>query len=159
MLADRPHELDSLDRRLIGRLRVAPHSTVSELARVLECARGTVLTRLRRLEERRVIVGYGPDIDPAAAGLGVLAFTTLAISQGSHIRVVDHLRSIPEILEIHTVTGSGDLLVRIVARSNDHLHSILQRVVSSPDISRTETQLALSSTVLRTTADLVAEDL
>ncbi|MGZ4770453.1 MAG: Lrp/AsnC family transcriptional regulator, partial [Ilumatobacteraceae bacterium] len=138
MLTDRPMQLDALDRRLIGRLRAAPHSTVSELARVLDCARGTVLTRLRRLEERRVIVGYGPDIDAASAGLGVLAFTTLAISQGSHNRVVAHLRTIPEILEIHTVTGSGDLHVRIVARSNDHLHSILQRVVSSPDVSRTE---------------------
>jgi DNA-binding Lrp family transcriptional regulator len=89
--------------------------------------------------------------------LGVLAFTTLAISQGSHVRVVEHLRSIPEILEIHTVTGSGDLLVRIAARSNDHLHLILQRVVSSPDVNRTETQLALSSTIVRTVADLVAD--
>lgn len=154
---DRPQALDALDRRLIGRLRAAPHSTVSELARVLECARGTVLTRLRRLEERRVILGYGPEVDAGAAGFGVLAFTTLAIAQGSHTRLVAHLRSIPEILEIHTVTGSGDLLVRIVARSNDHLHQILQRVVSSADVRRTETQLALSSTVLRTTADLVAE--
>ena len=153
---ERAAALDSLDRRLIGRLRAAPHSTVSDLARVLACARGTVLTRLRRLEERRVIVGYGPDIDAAVAGFGVLAFTTLAISQGSHTRVVAHLRSIPEILEIHTVTGSGDLLVRIVARSNDHLHLVLQRVVASPDVNRTETQLALSSTVLRTVADLVA---
>jgi DNA-binding Lrp family transcriptional regulator len=149
--------LDSLDRRLIGRLRAAPHSTISELAHVLGCARGTVLTRLRRLEQRKVIVGYGPEIDAVVAGFGVLAFTTLAISQGSHTRVVAHLRSIPEIMEIHTVTGSGDLLVRIVATSNDHLHQILQRIVSSPDVSRTETQLALSSTVLRTTADLLAE--
>jgi DNA-binding Lrp family transcriptional regulator len=156
-LEDRPQRLDSLDRRLVGRLRVAPHSTVTELADVLGCARGTVLTRLRRLEDRKVITGYGPDIDQAAAGYAVLAFTTLAISQGSHTRVVAHLRSIPEILEIHTVTGSGDLLVRIVAHSNDHLHQILQRVVSSVDVSRTETQLALSSTVLRTVADLVAD--
>ena len=157
ILDDRSYVLDSLDRRLIRQLRVAPHSNVTDLARILDCARGTVLTRLRRLEERRVIVGYGPDIDSAAAGFGVLAFTTLAISQGSHNRVIAHLRSIPEILEIHTVTGSGDLLVRIVARSNDHLHLILQRVVASPDVNRTETQLALSSTVLRTTADLVAD--
>lgn len=157
IMDDRAASLDRLDRRLIGRLRVAPHSTVSELAVVLGCARGTVLTRLRRLEERKVIVGYGPDIDAVAAGFGVLAFTTLAISQGSHTRVIAHLRTIPEIMEIHTVTGSGDLLVRIVARSNDHLHLILQRVVSSADVNRTETQLALSSTVLRTTADLVAE--
>lgn len=156
-LSDGLVRLDSLDRRLIARLRLAPHSTVSDLAAVLGCARGTVLTRLRRLEDRKVIVGYGPDIDPIAAGFGVLAFTTLAISQGSHNRVVAHLRTIPEIMEIHTVTGSGDLLVRIVARSNDHLHQILQRVVSSADVNRTETQLALSSTILRTTADLVAD--
>lgn len=156
-LNDHPSGLDLLDRRVIGKLRADPHSTVSDLARALSCARGTVLARLRRLEERKVVVGYGPDIDPAAAGLGVLAFTTLAISQGSHDRVVAHLRTIPEILEIHTVTGSGDLLVRIVARSNDHLHLILQRVVSSPGINRTETQLALSSTVMRTIADLVAD--
>ena len=104
-----------------------------------------------------MIVGYGPDIDPVTAGFGVLAFTTLAISQGSHTRVVAHLRTIPEIMEIHTVTGSGDLLVRIVARSNDHLHLILQRVVASPDVNRTETQLALSSTVVGTIADLVAD--
>jgi DNA-binding Lrp family transcriptional regulator len=157
ILADRVSALDSLDRRLVGLLRSKPHSTVSDLARVLDCARGTVLTRLRRLEDRRVITGYGPDIDQAAAGFGVLAFTTLAISQGSHDRVIAHLRAIPEILEIHTVTGSGDLLVRIVARSNDHLHVILQRVVASADVNRTETQLALSSTVLRTVADLVAD--
>ena len=92
-LDDRPPGLDSLDRRLIGKLRAAPHSTVSDLARDLDCARGTVLTRLRRLEERKVVVGYGPDIDPSAAGLGVLAFTTLAISQGSHNRVVASVHS------------------------------------------------------------------
>jgi DNA-binding Lrp family transcriptional regulator len=157
IVENRQSTLDSLDRRLIGRLRVEPHATVSDLAGFLGCARGTVLTRLRRLEQRKVVTGYGPDIDPAAAGLQVLAFTTLAISQGSHNRVVAHLRTIPEILEIHTVTGSGDLLIRVVARSNDHLHSVLQRIVSSPDVNRTETQLALSSTVLRTIADLVAD--
>src|SRR6266567_2465716 len=95
--------LDSLDRRLIGRLRVEPHSTVSDLATFLGCARGTALTRLRRLEQRKVVIGYGPDIDPGAAGLDVLAFTTLAISQGSHNRVVAHLRTISEILEIQIV--------------------------------------------------------
>ncbi|HZX55769.1 MAG TPA: Lrp/AsnC family transcriptional regulator, partial [Ilumatobacteraceae bacterium] len=81
-MENRQLTLDSLDRRLIGRLRVEPHSTVSDLAAFLGCARGTVLTRLRRLEQRKVVIGYGPDIDPAAAGLDVLAFTTLAISQG-----------------------------------------------------------------------------
>ena len=158
MLHDRPSTLDSLDRRLIGQAaRRAPFHGVGPRP-VLGCARGTVLTRLRRLEERKVIVGYGPDIDPAAAGLGVLAFTTLAISQGSHNQgrrpPANHLRD-PRDPHGHGLRRSVGADRRPI--SNDHLHLILQRVVSSPDVNRTETQLALSSTVLRTVADLVAE--
>jgi DNA-binding Lrp family transcriptional regulator len=148
--------LDELDRALIAGLRKNPHATLTDLARSVSCARGTAITRLRRLEERGVIVGYGPDIVAAAAGYGVLAFTTLAIAQGAHMRVVAQLRAIPEVLEIHTVTGGGDLLCRIAARSNDHLHDVLQRIVAVPEVVRTDSQLALSSETVRTVADLVA---
>jgi DNA-binding Lrp family transcriptional regulator len=104
-----------------------------------------------------VVRGYGPDVDPAAAGFDVRAFTTLIIAQGSHDRVVAGLAAIPEILEMHTVTGRGDMLIRVVARSNDHLHDVLQRVAALPEVVRTETHLALATPVQRTVADLIAE--
>ena len=148
--------LDDLDRSLIATMRGRPQSTVTDLARLANCARGTVISRIKRMEERGVIVGYGPEMSSNAAGYGVLAFTTLAIAQGAHTRVVGHLRSIPEVLDIHTVTGAGDLLCRIVARSNDHLHEVLQRIVTTPDVMRSDSQLALSSEMVRTVADLVA---
>jgi DNA-binding Lrp family transcriptional regulator len=148
--------LDELDRSLIATMRRRPQSTVTDMAREADCARGTVISRIKRMEERGVIVGYGPEMSSTAAGFGVLAFTTLAIAQGAHTRVVAHLRAIPEVLEIHTVTGAGDLLCRIVARSNDHLHEVLQRIVATPDVMRSDSQLALSSETIRTVADLVA---
>lgn len=151
-----PPALDTTDRRLITAMRRRPRATVAELARVVGVARGTVQTRLRRLEDRGVVRGHGPDIDPTAAGYDVRAFTTLAIAQGAHDRIVEHLSTIPEILEIHTVTGAGDMLLRVVARTNDHLHQVLQQVSSIPEVTRTETQLALASPVQRTVADLIA---
>jgi DNA-binding Lrp family transcriptional regulator len=103
-----------------------------------------------------VITGYGPDIDETRAGFPVVAFTTLEISQGAHEETTRRLSEIAEILEIHTMTGGGDLLCRIVARSNDHLHELLQQVAALPSVRRSETQLALSSTDRRTVADLIA---
>ena len=150
--------LDHTDRLLIAALRRAPRSSIAELARTLKLARGTIQNRLARLHERGIVTGYGPDVDPAAAGFDVLAFTTLAIAQGAHGRVIEALRAIPPIVEVHTVTGSGDLLLRIVAESNDHLADILQTITGLPEVVRSESQLALRSAVVRSVADLIADE-
>lgn len=150
-------DIDETDQRIIVALRRKPRASVSELSRLLSLARGTVHSRLDRLEHRGVITAYGPDLNMAAAGFPVRAFTTLSIAQGHHDRVVEQLRSTPEILEVHTVTGPGDLLVKIAARSNDHLHEVLQVISSITEVSHSTTQLALASPVLRSGADLLAE--
>ena len=69
--------LDQTDRRLVGQLRRRPRAGISDLARRLELARGTVQSRLDRLVDRGVITGFGPDIDASCAGYDVRAFTTL----------------------------------------------------------------------------------
>lgn len=148
--------VDDTDRRLIGALRQNPRSSTAEMARVTGLARGTVHDRIRRLEARRVITGYGPDIDPRTAGLDVCAFTMLTIAQGTHDATVRALSEVDEVLEIHTVTGRGDLLVRIVAATNDELHETLQRIAAIETVRRTETQLALHTTLVRNVADIVA---
>jgi len=148
------NQLSDLDQTLIATMRVRSNVSVSELARIVGVARATVQSRLLRLQDRGVILGYGPEVDATAAGFDVLAFVTIEIVQGAHDDTIDALRAIPEILEIHTVTGPGDLLCRIVARNNDHLHLVLQQVAKVDEVARTKSQLALSSPVVRTVADL-----
>lgn len=147
--------LDDIDIELVRLLRTRPRTPVAELARLARIARGTAQARIDRLEESGVIVGYGPDVDAAAVGYAVLAFVTLEIAQGQDDAISAHLRSIPEVLEVHAVTGRGDLLCRVVARSNEHLHEVLQRVLAAPGITRTETQLSLRTHLLRSETDLV----
>jgi DNA-binding Lrp family transcriptional regulator len=114
-----PPPVDTLDARLIALLAEEPRIGVLECARRLGVARGTVQARLDRLTRRGVVRGFGPDIAPAALGFGVTAFVTLEITQSrGHDPASAHLAAIPEVLEVHTITGSGDLLCRIVARSN-----------------------------------------
>jgi DNA-binding Lrp family transcriptional regulator len=147
--------LDATDLRLIDTLRRSPHASVSDVAATVGIARGTVYSRVDRLEREGVITGYGPDVDVVRAGLGVLAFTTLEIAQGSHATTTAALAALPELVEIHTVTGPGDLLCRIVARSNDHLHEVLQRITAIDTVVRSETHLALATSHQRHSAEVV----
>src|SRR5215210_848549 len=97
--------LDTLDTDLLKLFAQNPRIGVLEASRQLGVARGTVHARLARLERTGAVRGWGPDIDPAAIGFPVTALVTLEISQGSgHDPVGEHLASIPEVLEAHTVT-------------------------------------------------------
>lgn len=133
-----------LDARLLRTIAENPRAGVMELARQLEVARGTVQARLDKLRERGVVTGFGPDLDLHRLGYEVLAFITLEIAQGALESVVDHLATIPEVLEVHTTTGGGDLLCRVVAPNNADLQALIGRMLASGGIERTTTQVALT---------------
>ena len=139
-----PMGIDALDARLIRALCEIPRAGVMELARQLGVARGTVQARLDKLQQRGIISGFDPDLDLRAMGYEVLAFVSLEIAQGRLDDVGHHLREIPEVLEIHSVTGAGDLLCRVVARTNDHLQHVIGRILEVRGIDRTTTQIALT---------------
>jgi DNA-binding Lrp family transcriptional regulator len=143
-----PHPpLDDLDARLLRELDAAPRVGVLELSRRLGVARATVQAHLDRLVARGVIATFAPTLDPVALGYGVTAFATLEIRQGRGAHVLDHLREIAEVLEVHTITGQGDMLCRVVAQSNADLQHVLDRVTQFPEIVRTSTVIALSNPV------------
>jgi DNA-binding Lrp family transcriptional regulator len=140
--------VDGLDARLIALLAERPRIGVLECSRRLRVARGTVQARLDKLVARGVIQGFGPRISPLALGFGVTAFVTLEIRQSrGHDRVAAHLAQIPEVLEAHTITGSGDLVCRIVARSNADLQRVIDQVVSYDGIERASSTIALAEQI------------
>jgi DNA-binding Lrp family transcriptional regulator len=147
---------DSLDARLIELFAKEPRIGVLECSRRLGVARGTVQARLDKLVERGVIRNFGPEISPTSLGFGVTAFVTLEISQRfGHDPVAAHLSDIPEVLEAHTITGSGDLLCRIVARSNTDLQRVIDTVVAYEGILRASTIIALAEQIPYRTLPLV----
>ena len=140
--------LDPLDARLVRLYTEEPNVGVLGASRRLGVARGTVQARLDRLTERGVIRSFAPTIDPAALGYPVTAFCTLEIRQGrGHGPVVEHLTGIPEVLEAHTITGSGDILCRIVARSNADLQRVIDQIVGYEGIVRASTFIALAELI------------
>jgi DNA-binding Lrp family transcriptional regulator len=149
-------QLDPLDARLVEMLAETPRIGVLELSRRLAVARGTVQARLDKLTARGAIKGFGPEVVPEAIGYGVMSFVTLEISQRyGHTAVTEHLADIPEVLEAHTITGSGDVHCRIVARSNADLQRVIDQIVGYEGIVRASTIIALAELISYRTLPLV----
>lgn len=148
--------LDDLDRRIVALFTEQPQIGVLGASRELAVARGTVQARLDRLASRGVIRSWAPQLDPAAMGYPVSAFCTLEIRQGrGHTPVVEHLSRIPEVLEAHTITGSGDLFVHVVARDNADLQRVIDAVVDDTHVVRANTAISLATRIPLRTLPLV----
>jgi DNA-binding Lrp family transcriptional regulator len=148
--------IDELDARLIELMTEEPRIGVLECSRRLGVARGTVQARIDRLHERGVIRSFGPEVDPAALGYQVTAFVTLEIRQaGGHDSVAARLAVIPEVIEVHTITGGGDMLCRIVGRGNQDLQRVIDLIVDVEGVRRASTVIALATPVHQRTLPLV----
>jgi DNA-binding Lrp family transcriptional regulator len=137
-------EIDELDARLLLILRAYPRIGVVEVARRLGVARGTVQARMDKLAARGVITGFGPDIEPARMGYPVLAFVSLEIVQGRLEEAVEGLEKVPEVLEVHGVTGDRDLLCRVVARDNTHLQDVINAMLHTGAVRRSTSAISMT---------------
>jgi len=140
-------DIDRLDAELLLLLSDEPRLGVLECSRRLGVARGTVQARMDRLERRGVLRGFPAEVDLAAIGYGLTAFAVLEIAQGKRAEVTERLRAIDEVCEVHATTGEGDLLVRMVARSNADLQRVIDKVVDVDWVRRTATSIALSTPI------------
>ena len=118
-----------------------------QLAREVGVARNTAQARFDRLVTTGVITGFGPDLDLGRVGYGVAAFVSLEIAQDRRADVDGQLADIPEVVEAYMTTGPSDLLCRVVARDNDHLGQVINRILEVPGITRTTTSLVLATRI------------
>lgn len=136
--------LDALDARLLLALDDAPDATVSALAAALGVARNTVHARLTRLRATGVLQEMSRRIDPAALGYALVAFVSISISQSTDRQVTQALQQIPQVVEIHSITGDADIWIKVVARTTGDLRQVTSRILQIDGVVRTNTTLSLA---------------
>lgn len=110
--------LDGLDRRILAELQNDGRLSFNELSRRVNLSAPAVADRVRRLTDRGVITGYHAHIDPAAAGLPVTALVRMECF-GAHCLLRERSSlGMPEILQVHRVTGDDCCVLLIAVRSD-----------------------------------------
>ena len=150
------YQPDSLDLVLLESLREHPRIGDLELSRVAKVARGTVQSRLRRMQEVGVISGWGPDVETTAAGFPVQAFVSLEIAQGALDSVREELTALPHILEAYATTGGADVLCKVGASSHLDLQEALLALNRSSVVVRSTSVVVLSRLIAPRTMPLLA---
>jgi len=144
-----PADLDRLDRRILDELQSDARLSNQELAKRVGLSPAPCWRRLRRLESKGYISGYFALLNASAIGLPIVAYAlvTLENHHAESVRLFDQLISQrPEVLECHSMSGTNDYLLRIVASSMD----AYERFLSAHLLQNRSVRSVNTSFVLRT---------
>jgi Lrp/AsnC family leucine-responsive transcriptional regulator len=143
--------MDMLDHKILEILDADARRSYAEMARELGISQPTVADRIRRLEEKGIVRGAMLRIDHARLGFTVSAFVRLRSKSAHKLRLIEIARAMPQVIEMHSVTGEDCLIARVCARSVEELAEILQRLTSMAESSTSvvlETHIPLRNPML-----------
>ena len=109
---------DRINDRILQILAAEGRISNLELADRVGLSASACLRRVTALEREGVIAGYRAVLDPAARGVGVIAYVTVGLNE--HTKAAQEafekaVATAPEVRECHNITGNREYLLRIEA--------------------------------------------
>lgn len=142
--------LDSLDRKILQMIAANARVPFLEVARECNVSGAAIHQRIQKLTRVGVIKGTQYEFDPEMMGYETCAYIGLYLQDpGSFDSVLTALKNIPEVVECHYTTGGYDLFIKIYARNNHHLLSIIHDQLQPLGLSRSETIISFNEAIKR----------
>jgi Lrp/AsnC family leucine-responsive transcriptional regulator len=139
--------MDPTDARLLDLLQENGRATQLELARAVGLSQPAVAERIRKLEERGVILGYAAQVDAAKLGVDITAFIGVTIEHPKFFEgFAKKVKGLDEVLEAHRVVGEDSYVLKVKTRNTRTLDRLLVEVLRTiPGVTRTHTTIVLAS--------------
>ena len=138
--------LDRIDLQLLELLQEDGRRPYADLGATVGISGPAAHERVKKLEARGVITGYGARVGAEAMGLGILAFTWVTQAPGTVATdLTGDFGTIPEIEDCHHIAGAADYILKLRARDPRDLERVVRVIQGTRHVASTETDVVFST--------------
>jgi len=138
--------IDETDRKIVALLRENARRSFQDIGKRVALSAPAVKRRVDRLEATGVIRGYTATVEPTAFGWHSHAFVELFCEgRMSGAEVSAAVSKHPEVEGAYTIAGAPSAILHVRAADTQHLEEALERIRETPGVTRTQTQVVLST--------------
>lgn len=138
--------LDEIDVRILELLQENGRIKRSRIAEEVGLSVPAVSDRMRKLAERGVLEGYHAVVSARRLGFDITAFIRVTVDGSENYPAfVERAADQDEIQEVHSITGDGSHILRVLTPNTSTLERLLSRIQSWPGVHGTSTSIVLSS--------------
>ena len=141
------YKLDEIDLKIVRLMQENARINNAELARILGMAPSAVLERVKKLEQKEVLISYHAKVNPSAVNQNLLSFIFIKANEiiGDE-ETGKLLAQIPEVLEVHDIAGDDGYIIKVRTSDTIALMNLMKRSLSSiPGIISTRTIIVLQT--------------
>ena len=140
-----PTDLEPTDRRILELLAADGRMSFTDLGKATGLSTSAVHQRVKRLEQRRLILGYGATINHDEIGLPLTAFISIRpIDPSQPDDSPDRLSAVPEIESCWSVAGEESYILKVRVAKPSDIEDLLARVRAIANVA-TRTVIVLST--------------
>jgi DNA-binding Lrp family transcriptional regulator len=151
--------LDPFDRRILGALAADAGLSYAELGQMVGLSPPAVHDRVKKLRASGRMRGTVAVLDGAAVGKPLLAFVHVDTTGWGKTQQLMALAELPELEEIHSVTGDTCMLLKVRCASSRALEGLLERLYETPGVKATRSYVVLSTYLERTPQAGITDEL
>ena len=143
------YQIDNIDLKILNILSSNAKMPYTEVAKKVFVSGGTVHVGMRKLEKMGVVRGTKLDIDYARLGYNISCYMGIYLEKSYlYKNAVDSLKRIPEVVEIHAITGQYTIFIKILCKDTPHFREILDtKIHKVKGITRTESFMSIEETL------------
>ncbi len=143
--------IDKTDLKILEILIQDAKKPYTEVAKKVFVSQGTVHVRMNKMQEAGIVEKTTLKINYAKLGFDITAFIGIYLEKSAlYEQVLEKLKQIPEITNIHYTTGNYSMFVKIHCRDTNHLKEVLHDKMQQVEgIERTETMISLEESLDR----------
>ena len=137
--------LDQTDVRILENLLRDGRLSSRQLAMKVGVSVGTVLDRIKKMEQNGVIRGYCAMLDHEKLGYALTVVTEITVSKGKLLEMEKQIGKMSGVCAVYDVTGSTDAIAIAKFKSRKELSAFTKSLLAMPFVERTNTHLALTT--------------
>ncbi|NIO36469.1 winged helix-turn-helix transcriptional regulator [Candidatus Bathyarchaeota archaeon] len=138
-------DLDEIDIKILRVLTDNARLSSRKIAQSCGVSIGTVLSRVKRMEERGVITGYSVLLDQEKIGYELTVVSEITVSKGRLLEMENEIARLPNVCCVYDVTGTIDAVIVAKFKNRQELSKFTKRLLALPFVERTNTHVVLTT--------------
>ena len=136
--------MDKIDEKILKNLMVDARLSARQLALKLGMSTVTILSRIRKLEKEKIIIGYTTLVDHERLGYDLTAIIEI-IAKKDILDIEEKISKIDNVCGVYDITGSTDTVIIAKFKERNELSSFVKSLSSMPNVENTITHVVLNT--------------
>lgn len=136
---------DELNRKILDEFLTDSRRSFREIARALDVAPGTIVSRVGHAEKLGIIEKYTAKINHKALGMGVTAIFRVTLSSKGLLDPGHSIYKRPGVFAVYGVTGDTDVIIIGKFADTEKLYEFTQWLNDQKEVSGVHTNVVLNT--------------